>query len=41
MVTDDCIEVAVKEIQVSNQDLIALNYDVWLSQVYVINVLHK
>lgn len=41
VVTDDYTEVAIKEIQVFNQDLIPLNDDVWLSQVYVTNVFHK
>lgn len=41
VVTDDYTEVAIKEIQVFNQDLLPLNSHVWLSQVYVTNVFHK
>lgn len=35
--TDDYIEVAIKEIQMFNQDFFPPNYDVWFSQVYVTN----
>lgn len=40
MVTDDYIGVAIKEIQVFNQDLIPFKYDV-ISQIYVTNVFYK
>lgn len=35
VVTDDYIEVAIKEIQMFNQDFIPLNCDVWFSHVYI------
>lgn len=37
MVADDYIKVVIKEIHVSNQDVIPPDYDVWFSQVYVTN----
>lgn len=40
VVTDDYIDVAIKEIQVFNQDCIPFKYDV-ISQIYVTNVFHK
>lgn len=41
VVTDDYIDIAIKEIQVFDQDLSPFKYIVWFSQVYVTNVFHK
>lgn len=37
VVADDYIKVAIKEVQMFNQDVIPPNYDAWFSQVYVTN----
>lgn len=41
VVSIDYIEVAIKEIQVFNHDLIPVYFSLWVSQVYITNEFYK